>query len=686
MLKGYDLTPVGKDDEGQYWPGFGPGQSMSQKTSRRHYNQPKQHGRNLEIDSEDLEICPYHRATRNQDMTLLTEEVSQENGQDQEAIRDREIIKVQEKLEWKSIGIKIDLKPGTNQEVEAGEHIDEGNIVIKEGDKTITIETNRTRGDIEKHRNITHIQNRPLTRQRTLQTGTGHTNLRIGIEEKAEMTIEMMIGQNAHKCGKTQQRIIAIVTQPGLKMKSCNTMQHHHNPNNLHNKHKECNRYRQNLNNKLQPKYQKRKGEKINYRIQTTLTNKKVIQEKLAAFQKEKEQYGISDLENDWQQLIGAIDSNNNLTPRSAQKQLQEMTLQSVSNQTTQQQQQTIGSIIQQRIISPLPRMISTGMNKDKPVAQSQLSVTPTQKSQHRSGIRQRLKQAERELQELKAKQLLQQQENNDLNNINVDISDIQGTVGYLTGLQLSSGAQSPGLNAGLRLKETGSLSASNRERTEPQIIEGQQDNAEEEEDEQTDEVAFIQNKDHRVNIISQPSLNGNDDSGFAPVEVQEKPKQGKGSKKSKTESLSASNEPSQSSNTQAQTETASKVPKPKVKVSRSIASDRAGTLQSREISIEVSLRNREEERADDDSSSGDGVKDWRIDKQRERQKNGGQDQKIHINMETVWQGRLHKYQIASEIQRLKQLIEIRREYNDNSIQRNKKREGTLPRIVERWI
>ncbi|KAA6366109.1 MAG: hypothetical protein EZS28_038366 [Streblomastix strix] len=25
MLKGYDLTPVGKDDEGQYWPGFGPG-------------------------------------------------------------------------------------------------------------------------------------------------------------------------------------------------------------------------------------------------------------------------------------------------------------------------------------------------------------------------------------------------------------------------------------------------------------------------------------------------------------------------------------------------------------------------------------------------------------------------------------------------------------------------------------
>jgi hypothetical protein len=25
MLKGFDLIPVGKDDEGYYWPGFGPG-------------------------------------------------------------------------------------------------------------------------------------------------------------------------------------------------------------------------------------------------------------------------------------------------------------------------------------------------------------------------------------------------------------------------------------------------------------------------------------------------------------------------------------------------------------------------------------------------------------------------------------------------------------------------------------
>ncbi|KAA6315427.1 MAG: hypothetical protein EZS28_055422, partial [Streblomastix strix] len=134
--------------------------------------------------------------------------------------------------------------------------------------------------------------------------------------------------------------------------------------------------------------------------------------------------------------------------------------------------------------------MISTGMNKDKPAIQSQLSVTPAQKPQHRSGVRQRLKQAERELQELKAKQQLQQQNNNDLNNTNVEIPDIQGTVGQLTGLQPSPIAEGPSLNAGLRPEEAGSISASNRERTEPQISEGHDDNADEEEDEQTDEAA----------------------------------------------------------------------------------------------------------------------------------------------------------------------------------------------------
>ncbi|KAA6352737.1 MAG: hypothetical protein EZS28_051736, partial [Streblomastix strix] len=239
------------------------------------------------------------------------------------------------------------------------------------------------------------------------------------------------------------------------------------------------------------------------------------------------------------------------------------MMQESIFNQTAKQQQQTTGSNTQQRIISPLPRMISTGMNMDKPAIQSQLSVTPTQKPQHRSGIRQRLKQAERELQKLKAKQQLQQQNNIELNNTNVEIPDIQGTDGQLTGLQPSSGAEGPGLNAGLKPVEAGLISASNRERTEPQISEGHDDNADEEEDEQTDEAALNQNKDYRVNVISQPPVQENlgtqpqniqglnalsqmnkDDAGPAPVGVQEKPKRGRGSKKSKPQGLIASEEP----------------------------------------------------------------------------------------------------------------------------------------------
>ncbi|KAA6357580.1 MAG: hypothetical protein EZS28_046893, partial [Streblomastix strix] len=321
---------------------------------------------------------------------------------------------------------------------------------------------------------------------------------------------------------------------------------------------------------------------------QDDIEEREVIQERLAALQKEKEDLGVSDSDLEWQQLIGAIDSNNNLTPKSSQKQLQQMIQQEAAKQ--QKQQQTTESKIQQRIISPLPRMISTGMNKDKPVVQPQLSVTPTQKSQHRAGLRQKLKKAERELELLKAKQQLQQQENIDINNENVEIPDIQGTVGQLTGLQPSPIAESPSLNAGLRPEEAGSISSSNRERTEPQINEGHDDdNADEEEDEQTDEAALNQNKDYRVNAISQPLVQENlgtqsqnnqglntlsqmekDDAGPAPVGVQEKPKKGRGSKKAKTEGLDASVEQNQGNIAQAQTKTTSEVPKTKAAPKRS--------------------------------------------------------------------------------------------------------------------
>ncbi|KAA6388080.1 MAG: hypothetical protein EZS28_016396 [Streblomastix strix] len=61
-----------------------------------------------------------------------------------------------------------------------------------------------------------------------------------------------------------------------------------------------------------------------------------------------------------------------------------------------------------------------------------------------------------------------------------------------------------------------------------------------------------------------------------------------------------------------------------------SITPDRAGTLQPREISVEISLRKREDERAEDNGSSEDGAKDWRINIQRKGQWKGLKDQKIY--------------------------------------------------------
>ncbi|KAA6374058.1 MAG: hypothetical protein EZS28_030413, partial [Streblomastix strix] len=134
-------------------------------------------------------------------------------------------------------------------------------------------------------------------------------------------------------------------------------------------------------------------------------------------------------------------------------------------------------------------------------------------------------------------------------------------------------------------------------------------------------------------------------------LELKEKPKKGRGSKKAKTEGLNASVEQNQGNNAKAQTKIASKVPKTKAAPQRSKKAaeevkpepkktqtmrekrrripDRAGTLQTREISVEISVWNRGEERADDNSSSGEGGKDWRIDIQREDGRNGGKDQKI---------------------------------------------------------
>ncbi|KAA6354475.1 MAG: hypothetical protein EZS28_049998, partial [Streblomastix strix] len=204
----------------------------------------------------------------------------------------------------------------------------------------------------------------------------------------------------------------------------------------------------------------KKKGRKDAPPNQDDIDEKEILQEKFAALQKERKQYGISDSENERQQVIGEIDNNNNLTPKYAQQLLQQMIQQSIISETAKQQQQATDPKTQQRIISPLLRMINTGMNRDKSNSQILLPDTSTKKPIHRVGARQRKKKAERELEQLLASQQFQQQQNNNLNNMNVDIPDIQRTVGQLTGLQPSSGAKSPGLNAGLRPKEAGIILA----------------------------------------------------------------------------------------------------------------------------------------------------------------------------------------------------------------------------------
>ncbi|KAA6368286.1 MAG: hypothetical protein EZS28_036186, partial [Streblomastix strix] len=84
----------------------------------------------------------------------------------------------------------------------------------------------------------------------------------------------------------------------------------------------------------VQPKQQvpaqipKKKGRRDQPPNQDDIDELEIIQERHAKLQKEKEDLNIPDSNSDWQQLIGAIDNNNSLTPRSAQKEFQEMVIQ----------------------------------------------------------------------------------------------------------------------------------------------------------------------------------------------------------------------------------------------------------------------------------------------------------------------------------------------------------------------
>ncbi|KAA6378700.1 MAG: hypothetical protein EZS28_025775, partial [Streblomastix strix] len=116
MLKGFDLIPVGKDDEGNHWPGFGPGvphasdwrkakqqgETPSMDDVRAFWREqnfdlrvacPKQRGKNLEIDSGNIEIDPCHCTIRDHGKTHLIEEMNQVNDQDRQILLDQRQVK-----------------------------------------------------------------------------------------------------------------------------------------------------------------------------------------------------------------------------------------------------------------------------------------------------------------------------------------------------------------------------------------------------------------------------------------------------------------------------------------------------------------------------------------------------------------------------------------------------------------
>ncbi|KAA6364940.1 MAG: hypothetical protein EZS28_039533 [Streblomastix strix] len=66
-------------------------------------------------------------------------------------------------------------------------------------------------------------------------------------------------------------------------------------------------------------------------------------------------------------------------------------------------------------------------------------------------------------------------------------------------------------------------------------------------------------------------------------------------------------------------------------------APDRTGTLQPNEINVEISHRNRKEERTDEDGNSGDGGKNWRNDIQRKGEWNGGNTKRFIQALKQIW-------------------------------------------------
>ncbi|KAA6402055.1 MAG: hypothetical protein EZS28_002420 [Streblomastix strix] len=533
MLKGINLIPVDKDDEGQYWPGFGPGISHATnwikskqyglppsqeevKSFQREYNfEFRVACVKKEYDSEDVSetiqpakstrqefrnrfgkyrnrsLSPYSMRARYDSPERRSESTQRSRLRDYSRSRDYQ---------------------EANLEAEDGVLLDGEIRIVQEDVGATKIEISHSKKDIEWCKNIGYDANDEWAKHTQLEKDPSENHSdkdSIWMEDEAFQN--QIIMSQPKQLVKYTQRIQKVQIQPKQKV-----------PVQI-------------------PSQNGRKDAASNY---DCLDDQEILLEKLAALQIKKEQYVISDSEKDCYIIIITI---------------KELIFR--FSQTAKQfiQQQATSTKAQQKIASPVQRIISTGMNKDKPAIQSQLSVTPTQKTIHRGG----------------------------------------GNVGQQTGLQSSSSTKSLSLNAELRLKETGSISARNTKTVNTQINIGQEDNAEEDEVEQTNEAALIRNKDQRSNVISQLLVYENlgtqpqndqglnalkqmkkYDTGPAPVEIKEKPKKGRGSKKAKVGDLNAPVEQNQGISAQDQTNTASKTPKPK-------AAPKRGKKAAEEVKLE---------------------------------------------------------------------------------------------------
>ncbi|KAA6362943.1 MAG: hypothetical protein EZS28_041530, partial [Streblomastix strix] len=229
----------------------------------------KQQDKNFQIDSEDIEIDPYHRATRDQSTIPLIEEVIRENDQDQEVIRDREIIMVQEKLKWTSIEIRMNTKPDLNREIGDEEPSEEGIRIIKKEDKATRIQIILIMKDIERRKKEGwgDDPNDEWTKRAQIQKDSIENH-----NDKDSTRVEDEATQ--HQVATPQPK------QPVQHIQRIQEVQ-------------------------IQPKQQtpvqipRQRGRKDAVPNQNNIGEQEMLQEKLAALQKGKEQYGISDSEND---------------------------------------------------------------------------------------------------------------------------------------------------------------------------------------------------------------------------------------------------------------------------------------------------------------------------------------------------------------------------------------------------